>query len=141
MLKTFFGVCALGALVLSPLDAQSVETVFKGRPQLQITESAITRVPQRIVESEADHLECVISKIGRRYYWASRENREMTRVEAGDFITFQAVDGSGYVRLINPRQKSSVSGMSGTEDKFDYVEHVVLGLRSMSYYGVTRLSK
>ncbi|HET9439727.1 MAG TPA: hypothetical protein VFO52_06130 [Longimicrobiales bacterium] len=141
MLKTFFSLCVFCALVLPPLSAQSAETVFKGRPQLQIMEAARNRAPIHIAESEADHLECVISKIGRRYYWASRENREMVRVESEGFITFVAVDGSGYVRLFDPHRKSSTSLASGTEDKFDYVEHVLTGLRSMSYYGITRLSK
>lgn len=141
MLKSFFSLCAFFLLALSPLSAQSAETVFKGRPQLQITETALNRVPKQIGEAEADGFECVISKIGKRYYWASRENRELVRVVSEGFITYVAVDGSGYVRLVDPQRKSSVSLVSGTEDRFDYVEHVLTGLRSMSYFGITRLGK
>ena len=141
MLKTFFSLYAFCFLILTPLSAQSAETVFKGRPQLQITETALSRVPKQIGEAEADGFECVISKIGRRYYWASRENREMVRVASEGFITFVAADGTGYVRLMDPHRKSSTSLLSGTEDRFDYVEHVLTGLRSVSYFGITRVSK
>ena len=69
--------------------------------------------------------ECVISRIGEQYYWASRENAEMVRLESGAFVTYVALNGSGYVRVVNPTLKSVAALMSQTEGKFDYVEHLL----------------
>jgi hypothetical protein len=46
------------------------------------------------------NLGCVISEIGGNYYWVTRENKEMFRRTSGTFVTYAAVDGSGYVRVI-----------------------------------------
>jgi hypothetical protein len=90
------------------------------------------------VRESAVNFECVISKIGQDYYWASRENRPMVRIEAGAFITFVALDGAGYVRMVAPGEKKTVSLMGDTEAKFDYVEHLLIGLKSVTYYGTLR---
>lgn len=91
-----------------------------------------------LLREKAVNLGCVISEIGGRYYWASRENKEMTRQEGGAFITFLAVDGGGYVRIIAPGMKQAVSLTGETEAKFDYVEHLLIGLKSVTYYGTVR---
>ncbi|MEK6263144.1 MAG: hypothetical protein AABP62_31590 [Planctomycetota bacterium] len=46
----------------------------------------------------ATNLECVISEIDGKFYWASRENVLMRRVESGAFITYVAANAAGYVR-------------------------------------------
>lgn len=69
---------------------------------------------------KAANVRCVISKIEDRYYWASRENVEMVKIESGAFITFLAVNGSGYVKVIKPEWKKMVSLMYKTEESFDW---------------------
>lgn len=111
-------------------------TVFQGRPSVKISESGTERVPQSLSRDQAVNLECVISKIGNDYYWVTRENKRMVRIEgAGAFITYQAIDGSGYVRVIKPGMKQVAALASETEAKFDYVEHLLIGLASVTYYG------
>lgn len=123
-------------LALLPLSARAESvTVFKGVPSHKISEGGASRVPETLDRAKASNLTCVISKIGDDYFWASRENTELSRVESGAFITFIALNGSGYVRLIKPEMKEAASLMSETEQKFDYVEHVNIGLRSVTYYG------
>ena len=49
------------------------------------------------------NLECVISQIVTLYYWASRENVQLVSIDTGGaFITFLAVNGAGYVRVVKP---------------------------------------
>ena len=62
----------------------------------------------------------------------------MIRVEAGAFVTFIAANGARYVRIINLSMKAAASQMSETEKRFDYVEHALVGLRSVTYYGNVR---
>ena len=44
-------------------------------------------------------------------------------------------NGSGYVRTIRPESKEAASLMGATEAQFDYVEHALIGLKSVTYYG------
>jgi len=59
----------------------------------------------------------------------------MARIESGAFITFLALTGAGYVRIIAPAHKAAASLMGDTERQFDYVEHALIGLKSVTYYG------
>ena len=56
----------------------------------------------------------------------------MVQVEGSAFVTYIALNGSGYVRVVKPDTKAAASLMSPTEERFDYVEHAVLGLRSVT---------
>lgn len=119
-------------------SSAQVVTVLKGVPSVKISEGGTERQPELLTRETAVNLECVISRIGDDYYWASRENTEMVRLEGGAFITYLAVNGSGYVRVIAPDMKQAAALMSETAAKFDYVEHLLIGLKSVTYYGSLR---
>lgn len=53
--------------------AQS-ETVFSGMPIIKISEGGVERFPEKLSRERAANLGCVISKIGGKYYWVTREN-------------------------------------------------------------------
>jgi hypothetical protein len=126
-------------LLCQPVYSQSVVTEFAGVPSIKISEAGIERVPAPITRQEAANLHCVISRIGEDYYWASRENKPMVRLDTGgSFITFVAIDGAGYVRITKPEDKKMAALLSETEARFDYVEHLLIGLRSVTYYGTVR---
>jgi hypothetical protein len=115
---------------------QEAETIFIGIPSVKISEGGVERVPQVLKPESATPLRVVISKIGNDYFWATRENVKMIKIESsGAFITYLALNGSGYVRVIKPEDKQAASLMSDTEKTFDYVEHMTLGLRSVTYFG------
>lgn len=111
--------------------AQTPQVVFRGLPQVKVTERGVDRDVGRVTKEQANDLQCVVSRVGLSYYWASRNNLEMERVDAGAFTTYLARDGSGYVRV-----KSATAGANDTERRFDYVEHVLTGLSSTTYYGI-----
>src|SRR5262245_35121856 len=99
-------------LFMPSRSAAQATTVFAGLPGVKISEGGVERVPENVSRDRAVNLACVISRIGDKYYWASRENKEMVRIESGAFITFLAVDGAGYVRIVAPGMKGAVSLMS-----------------------------
>lgn len=111
------------------------EVVFVGVPEIKISEGGIERIPERISEDKAMEYKCVITKIEDKYYWTTRQNLELIPISAGAFITYLASNGSGYIRIIKPEMKEAASLMSSTEEKFDYVEHLLIGLKSVTYYG------
>src|SRR5262245_39532832 len=111
-----------------PMFGQEAVTVFQGIPSIKISEGGDERVPENLTRDKAVNLACVISRIGEKYYWASRENKLMRRVQSGAFTTFFAEDGSGYVRVVsNPSDQKLF--------KFGYVEHLLTMLNSITYYG------
>jgi len=125
-------------MIASPMFAKE-EIVFTGIPEMKISEGGISRVPEILSKSRAIENKCTITKIDDKYYWTTRENVELIPISRGAFITFWAVEGQGYVRVVRPEMKEEVKqpgAMAGDpEGKFDYVEHLLLGLKSVTYYG------
>ena len=124
-------------IVVTHAYAQS-RTVFAGIPVIKVSESGVERLPENLPRDKAVNFACVISEIDGKYYWATRDNKEMVRRTSGAFTTYFSVDGSGYVRVVDATAKGAASLMSPTEAKFDYVEHLLVGLRSITYYGNAR---
>lgn len=121
-----------------PLFAKEL-IVFTGVPEIKISEGGINRVPENLTKEKVSKFKCTITKIDDKYYWTSRENVELVPITSGAFVTFWAVNGSGYVRIVRPEMKEEVrkiGAMAGDpEEKYDYVEHLLLGLKSVTYYG------
>ena len=134
-MRTLLAVCAAVVVGVASVGAQAPTTVFRGRPTVKISEGGVERTPEQVPRERAVNLECVISRIGDSYYWASRENLQLSRIVSGAFTTYVAINGTGYVRILSPEAKAAASAMSGAEKNFDYVEHALVGLRSVTYYG------
>ncbi|MDP6580003.1 MAG: hypothetical protein QF681_05040 [Vicinamibacterales bacterium] len=125
----------LVAAVAAPLAAAQPTTVFHGRPGLKISEGGMERVPTMLNEAIGATLEVVITEENGRYFWASRQNTEMGAVSNSAFTTFIALNGSGYVRVKSENIAETGFRVTPTEQRFDYVEHIPLGLNSVIYYG------
>jgi hypothetical protein len=126
---------ALVTLASPPLLAQAVTTAFSGVPSQKVSEAGNERRAEKITRHQSANLGCVVSEIGGKFYWATRGNKELVRIASGAFVTYVSVDGSGYVRVVGPDAKAAASAMSPTEAKFDYRERILVGLRSVTYYG------
>ncbi len=108
---------------------------FTGLPSVKVTESGIERNAEKIEPSKALSVACVVKEIDGKFFWETRGNKPLVKIDSGAFVIFLAVDGSGYVRLIKPSLKDAASTMSATERTYDYMEHLLLGLRTITYYG------
>jgi len=128
-------------LVASPLFAKE-EIIFTGIPEIKISEGGTSRIPEKLNKDNAFEFKCTITKIDDKYYWTTRENVELIPTSSGAFITFMAVNGSGYVRIVKPKMRETVKKIGAMardpEEKFDYVEHLLLGLKSITYYGKSK---
>ena len=115
---------------------QGAVTVFRGVPKIRVNEQGVSRQSQSIPRTTATNFAVVISQIGDQFYWASRENTLLVRVDGGGaYVTFVAANGSGYIRVIKPESKSAAALLDGAGATYDYVEHLLLGLTSVTYYG------
>ena len=88
-------------MVAFPLYAKGA-VIFTGIPEIKISEGGVTRTPENLNEEKAINFKCTITKIDDKYYWTSRENIELIPIYSGAFITYWAVNGSGYVRIVKP---------------------------------------
>lgn len=113
--------------------------IFTGIPELKISEGGISRVPEKLNKEKAIQFKCIITKIDDKYYWTSGDNTELIPISSGAFITYWAVNGSGYVRVIKAEmiaELRQLGAMAGDpEGQYDYVEHLLIGLKSVTYYG------
>jgi hypothetical protein len=123
----------LFCLITCICNAQSFS--FTGLPSVKISEGGVERIAEKIEPSKALSVACVVKEIDGKFLWETRGNKPLLKIDSGAFITFFAVDGSGYIRVIKPSLKDAASVMSNTEKNFDYVEHLTLGLRSVTYFG------
>lgn len=71
-----------------------------------------------------------------KFYWATRENVELIPRRSGIYTIFVAVNGSGYIRIIGPEMKKII--FKKGEIPYDYMEHLLLGLSTISYYGTPK---
>jgi len=125
------------SMIAVPLFAQE-EIAFTGIPEIKISEGGTNRTPEKLSKTKAMEFKCTITKMDDKYYWTTRENVELIPIQSGAFITFLASNGSGYVRIVNPDMKDAASFMGDTEEKFDYIEHLLLGLKTITYYGKSK---
>jgi hypothetical protein len=141
MLGALALVLAAGALA-SKAEAQ--ELVFSGIPALKVYQEGTAHEITKLSAAEAAQRKCEIREIGGKYYWTSRESRELIRASSGAFTTFVAKDGSGYIRIVTPEIKKILetskifaADLMGNPQNFGYAEHLTFLLSSFTYYGAT----
>lgn len=129
-------------LLVFPATASSQSrpprTTFAGVPTVKISEGGLERAVQKVDGSAAANLACVISEIGGDYYWASRDNTPLVRIDGPAFVTYVAATGAGSIRVTKSEAREAASLMGPTEQTYDYVERIWIGLRSVTYYGNVR---
>ncbi len=82
-------------------SASAGEVVFEGYPhkKIEVTEQAVATY--EITKSQASEYKVVIEREGDKYYWRTRNNLQLVPMQSGVYITFLAVNGAGYVRVLN----------------------------------------
>ena len=123
-------------LIALTIAAQAQSITFAGSPSVKITEGGLERSAEKLDRAAASAVACVIKEKDGKFYWETRGNKPMLKIDSNAFIIYVAVDGSGYVRVLKPELKQAAATMSATEKNYDYVEHMLLGLRTVTYYGV-----
>lgn len=110
----------------------AAEVEFHGTPVVQVHVSENSFATQQIEPRRAKELEVVIVRTEGGFIWASRNNVRMEKIESGQFVTYVATNGSGYVKILL-RQNGELQ--QGIEVRLTYVEHLTIGLTTITYYG------
>ena len=123
-----------------PVSTQDEVIVFVGFPKVKMVADGVKNgALEKVPEEKVIEFSCVITKRGDKYYWKSRDNHEVTKIRGGAYTTFQRLDRSDYVRIADPSlKKSGVADLLVRGEglmAFDYVEHLVINLASVNYWG------
>ncbi len=131
-------------ILMATLPVAAENIVFIGSPEFRLQHSGTSK--GRIEKVEFAHNEkmewaCVIVKRMGKYYWRSRENKELIVVQAGEYLTFSPGNGSSdYVKVRIPYTPDpKLEQLSRLEfdpsAHYEYTEHLTIGLTSISYWG------
>jgi hypothetical protein len=113
----------LAAVAAPALQAQ--DDGFTGTPLVRVDADGKEAKRTELSEAAGDKYACRIARKGRRFVWASRGDRELTRTVSGDWTYYVSPEGSGYVKVL--------TGIAG--QAFDYVEHVTGEFKTVTYWG------
>ena len=113
----------MAAVAGSALDAQ--DEGFTGTPLVRIDSDGNETKRTELNEAAGEKYACRVVRKGRRFVWASRGDRELTRTVQGDWTYYVSPEGSGYVKLL--------TGVDG--QPFDYLEHVTSEFKTVTYWG------
>jgi hypothetical protein len=127
---------ALLALAVQLGIAGTVE--FSGTPSRKVEIDEKGEGAYKLTEEEKGKYQVVITKEGEKYFWTSRGGLEMVRTESGSYLTYVAINGSGYVRTLQPWVRDMHAKLSEKEKReagFLYLEHLVHRMGSITYFG------
>jgi len=128
--------------------------VFVGKPETKIELGNLNM----LTENEKSDYRVLITEDNGKFYWASRQNKELSRYEAGAIISYTALDGSGsiiiasdkmmtqcwdadkkdlvvYLALMLPPKDKEAIEHADAYGCYNYSENIRTGIAYISYFG------
>lgn len=124
-------------IILLLISSISAETIFTGIPNKKIEIQENSVLTTQLFKNEALEYKVIISIKDGKYFWESRGNVELKKIESGVYETYIATNGSGYIRVLKKTMRDLYKKMT-EEDKeknYLYSEHLVNQLGSITYIG------
>lgn len=112
------------------LSPASAEIIFLGVPETQIYSTGEQSISKTLGTGEVDEFRLVISNENGKFYWTSRENKQLEQFISGIFDIYVAVDGSGLIK-IQTIDADTIQPL----DQSPYFEFLHLHLQSVTYFG------
>ena len=111
--------------VCATLAFGAEEVIFSGTPSVRIDADGGQSIRVELSDLGAKKYECRIVAKGRKFFWASRGNRELIRSDSGDYTYFISAEGTGYIKV----------ALVKTGGAFDYMESFTTELKTVTYWG------
>lgn len=106
-------------------NGQSESTVVvNGLPMKKVMSDIEGTESVTVSEKERLSYRLLITKKGKKYVWASRENKDLIFSQNGAFYNFVEPNGQGYIRV------------SIADGKCLYMEHLTQGFKNITYWGM-----
>lgn len=116
-------------------SAATAQLVFDASPTVKVESGDLKAT--RFVLSKKERMEFRVTIVQRegRYYWASRENKELAYSTSGAHHYFIATDGAGYVKIQDAELLPELMRSPGP--RFRYMEHLSITLATITYWGAS----
>ena len=123
--------------ILLPWSVAGAELEFEGIPSVRIDTLEGTSRTHPVAPRNALSLQVRVVRSSDEYLWASRDNVPMIKRESGIYITYVAVTGAGYVRVLNADMRRAIRTLPPEQQakEFIYTEHMIDRLGSITYFG------
>ena len=131
--------------VVSMPAAADRQVVFLAKPSVRCKTLRDTSFCETLPKSQQHEFQLLITKepdaTGRaQYVWATRGSRPLERYEFGVYTTF--FSPVGYVKIENnlailqrAERLGVAAGVPDDLPQFNYIEHVIQNLATITYYG------
>jgi len=118
--------------------AAEFEFEFGGSPSVKVVISEGTAQSSPVSKVEATEHRVVVVRDGEKYLWHTRWNTPLSKSISGSYITYTALDGSGYIQVLSPEMRKLREQLppEQRQNQFVYVEHLLYQLRSVTYFGM-----
>jgi hypothetical protein len=116
-------------LTVSSLARADERLVFSGTPTAKAESAAHVSNRLELTTQEQTEYRVLITTLDGKYYWASRENKELFHFRSGAFDWFVA-PGSGYIKVVDRQYLFQDDG-----PRYLYMEHLTLFLTTITYWG------
>ena len=121
----------LALLLAAPLAAQAESTVaLYGSPLVKIESGQDGTELVSMSPSQRQEFHVGIVKRDGRYFWSTREDRELLHTQSGAYHLFIDPLGGGYVKV----EVTSLL-LPDSDTPIRYIEHLSLGLATLTYWG------
>jgi hypothetical protein len=127
----------LPLLLVFPLLSLAADIEFEGTPEVKVQVMDGAAQTESVPPQKTREFRVVIVRDGDQFYWASRNNVPLIKRESGAYITYVAANGAGYVRVLIPAMRKLIDStpQSQRTGEFVYMEHMVILMGSITYYG------
>lgn len=117
--------------------AAGSELEFEGVPMSKIEVSDGVVQNTTISGDKAREFRVVIAREGDRYFWASRDNLPLLKIDGVAYVTYVAVTGAGYIRVLSPMMRELRKKLPAEQRdrEFLYMEHLIHQMGSITYFG------
>jgi hypothetical protein len=116
----------------SPVMAQ---VVLDATPTVRVISREGATSMDSVPGSEGAKFRVTIIRRGDRYFWTSREDRELLHQTSGMFHYFIDPRGGGYIKVLDTHMLPASLRERGP--RFRYMEHLTLWLDTITFWGTS----
>ena len=126
-------VIVVGLILIFSAQVCASTVVLNATPETRVDSDSGSTTRKILSESEQNEYRVLIVKDGEKYFWATRENRELIHRISGAHHYFIDPQGGGYVKVFDTSFLPDFLREQGP--RFAYYEHLSLGLQTITYWG------
>ncbi len=120
-------------MMLLALPTFAQEIVINATPKSRVTSSSKETNREVLNESKQNEFRLLITKQNGKYYWTTRDNKELSYTISGAFHIFIEAGGAGYITVFD--QSVLPESMREPGADIQYKEHIRAFMGDITYWG------